>query len=172
MAMFGKTDFSKKIALIGFGITANSALVYLSDYLIYPFIIWKLGLLKGGLLNTFISFIFCFALLLFYDWSKTDWLGLETLKYLKEYAGQSKIGKMVAWFLTKSNVVAMFFLSIKFDPFITTAYMRRGSFQYNGMSKRDWKIFFSSLVISNLYWSLAAFMGVTLLEYCWKQSFK
>ena len=61
--------------------------------------------------------------------------------------------------------------SIKYDAFITTAYMRHGSHQFNGLTKRDWKIFGLSLFISNLYWTLASFMGVTLIEYAWKHFF-
>jgi len=68
--------------------------------------------------------------------------------------------------MQKSDPVIFLFLSIKFDPFITTAYLRKGRF--SGMNKRDWKIFLSSVLISNAYWTLACFMGVTLFELGWK----
>jgi hypothetical protein len=55
-------------------------------------------------------------------------------------------------------------LSVKFDPFITTIYMRRGAHQYRGMSRRDWGIFAASLAIGNLCWALAMFGGITGLE--------
>lgn len=58
--------------------------------------------------------------------------------------------------------VVFLFLSIKFDAFITTAYMRRGKF--NGMGKRGWAIFMGSLLISNVYWTLACFKGITIFE--------
>ncbi len=39
-------------------------------------------------------------------------------------------------------------LSIKFDPFIVTVYLRRGRF--GGMSRRDWQIFLLSWLIGML----------------------
>lgn len=62
----------------------------------------------------------------------------------------------------------MLFLSIKYDAFITTAYMRKGCYQYNDLIKRDWTIFGLSLVLSNLYWTFASFTGLSLIEYVWK----
>jgi len=50
--------------------------------------------------------------------------------------------------------------------FVITAYLRHGKF--NGMSKRDWAIFMGSLIISNVYWTLACYMGITLFEWGWK----
>jgi hypothetical protein len=55
---------------------------------------------------------------------------------------------------------------IKFDPFITTAYLRHGKF--SGMTKRDWTIFMSSLILGNAYWTLACYMGISLFEWGWK----
>jgi len=36
------------------------------------------------------------------------------------------------------------------------------------MGKREWAIFMGSLRISNVYWTLACFMGITLVEWAWK----
>ena len=62
----------------------------------------------------------------------------------------------------------MVFLSIKEDAFVTVIYMRHGSHQYNGMTRRDWKIFFTSLAIANIYWTVAAYMGISLVEWVWR----
>ncbi|MFZ5997595.1 MAG: hypothetical protein ACOYW7_08915 [Nitrospirota bacterium] len=67
--------------------------------------------------------------------------------------------------MKKSDPVVFLFLSIKFDAFMTTAYMRRGKF--TGMGKREWAISMGSLVISNAYWTLACYMGITLVEWGW-----
>jgi hypothetical protein len=72
--------------------------------------------------------------------------------------------------MKKSDSIIFLFLSIKFDPFITTAYLRKGTF--SGMSKRDWKIFTGSLLFGNAYWKLACYMGVTLFEWGWKVAVK
>lgn len=156
----------ERIAVLGVGLLANWLMVNGFNLLLYPYIIWKLGILNGGLAMTILSFLVCYATILFYDWSKKDWLGIETIKSIKEYEGNKSIGRFTAWIMKKSDPVIFLFLSLKFDPFITTAYMRHGKF--NGMSKRDWSIFMGSLVVSNVYWTLACFMGVTLLEWGWQ----
>ncbi|MFZ3138664.1 MAG: hypothetical protein WA126_14875 [Thermodesulfovibrionales bacterium] len=53
-------------------------------------------------------------------------------------------------------------MSVRFDPFITTTYLRKGKF--SGMTRRDWKIFIGSLLFSSAYWTLACYMGITLIE--------
>lgn len=136
------------------------------DYLLYPFVIFKLGILKGGIVMTFLSFLACIGTMKFYDWSKRDWLGIETIKDLKSYSGNRTIRRFSSWLLSKSDPVVFLFSSIWYDPFITTVYLRRGKF--NGMSRRDWKIFSGSLILGNAYWTLACFMGITLFEWAWK----
>lgn len=148
------------------GFTAANLIGYVFDYGIYPYVIFKLGILKGGLIMTLVSFTTCIIGMKFYDWSKRDWLGIEAIKEIKTYKGTRKIGRVTSWVLKKSEPVVFLFLSIKFDPFVTTAYMRHG--KYNGMGKRDWTIFTSSLLISNVYWTLACYMGITLVEWAWK----
>lgn len=44
-------------------------------------------------------------------------------------------------------------LSLHFDPFVTVVYLRDGSPGRSGLSRRDWAVFWSSVVISNLYWT-------------------
>jgi hypothetical protein len=158
----------KRLAVLAIGISVNAIVSsYLFDYLLYPFVIWKLGIIKGGLVMTGLAGIFCYLTFVFYDWSKKDWLGIETIKSLKNYDGAVKLGRMASWFMKQSDPMIMLFLSVKYDAFITTAYMRHGAHQFNGLTKRDWKIFGLNLAISNLYWTLASFMGVSLIEYVW-----
>lgn len=161
----------ERIALWATGILANKAIVYLFDYLLYPFVIWKCGIFKGGVIMAFVSFLVCWATLLFYDWSKKDWIGIETIKELKEYEGGKIMGRLFSWFIKKSDPVAILVLSIYFDPFVTTAYMRRGAHKYNGLEKRDWAIFIFSVLFGNFYWTLVAFTGVTLLEWVGRNAF-
>jgi hypothetical protein len=160
----------ERLAVMAIGISVNTFVSsYLFDFLLYPFVIWKLGIIQGGFLMTGLAGIFCYLTFVFYDWSKKDWLGIETIKSLKNYDGATKLGRITSWILKQSDPVIMLFLSIKYDAFITTAYMRHGAHQFNGLTKRDWKIFGLSLAISNLYWTFASFMGVSLIEYVWKR---
>lgn len=138
------------------------------DYFLYPFVIYRLGILKGGAVMTFLSFLACIGIMKFYDWSKRDWLGIEAIKGLREYEGSRFFGRFVSWVLRQSAPVAVVLLSINFDTFIVTAYMRKGAYQFTGMNRRDWKIFLGSLIIGNAYWTLACFMGISLAEWAWK----
>jgi hypothetical protein len=157
-----------RIAELTCGISIKSLVSYSFDYLLYPFVIYKLGILTGGTIMMFLSLLACVILIKFYDWSKRDWLGIETIKGLKEYHGDNRLGRLTAWLLQRSEPVVFLFLSIKEDPFITMIYLRHGSHQFNGMSARDWRIFLTSLVIANIYWTLAAYMGISVVEWVWK----
>ncbi|MEW6110087.1 MAG: hypothetical protein AB1632_13115 [Nitrospirota bacterium] len=63
----------------------------------------------------------------------------------------------------KSEAVVSQFFSIKFVSFVTTDYLNRGKF--NGMARRDWAIFMTSLILSNAYWNLVCYLGIPLVEW-------
>jgi hypothetical protein len=163
-----KTICRVRVAELAVGFATSYGINAAFDYLLYPFVIYKLGILKDGLVMTALACLVNILTLKFYDWSKRDWLGIEAVKGVKDYKGTSKIGQLTAWILRKSDLVVMVFLSIKEDAFVTVIYMRHGSHQYNGMSRRDWWIFLVSLAIANLYWALAAYMGISVVEWVWK----
>lgn len=161
-----KLSYGKRFAELSVGLLTNKAIDSIFNYLIYPVVIFKFGILKGGIVMTFFSFLACIGTMKFYDWSKRDWLGIETIKDLKKYTGNKMIGRFSSWLLSESDPIVFLFSTIWYDPFITTAYLRKGKF--NGMSRRDWRIFMGSLILGNAYWTLACFMGITLVEWVWK----
>lgn len=136
------------------------------DYLLYPYMIFKFGILKGGMVMTILAFILNIIMIVFYDWSKRDWLGIEAIKDLNNYNGNRMMGRLAARILRRSSPMIFLFLTLRYDAFTTTVYLRHSKF--NGMSKRDWTIFMGSLLISNVYWTLTCFMGITLVEWAWK----
>lgn len=156
-----------RISILGVGYTVEAVLYYSFDYILYPFVIWQFGILKGGVVMTFLSLLVCYSQLRFYDWSKQDWLGIEAVKTVREYNGESAFRRSLAKLLQSSRFLMFVFLSIKFDPFITTLYLREGINQFNGLSRRDWGTFLGSVLIGNVYWTLAAYFGVTVIEYIW-----
>lgn len=160
---------SARVVEVTTGITTNQILTTLFDYTLYPSVIYYFGVLTGGVIMTVLSFLVCLLILRLYDWSKRDWLGIEAIKEMKHYHGQSKALLFLSKLLNKSDLIAFLVLSINFDPFIVTVYLRKGKF--NGLSKSDWFIFISSLLISNLYWIIACFLGVTLIEWLINASF-
>ncbi|MFA6174351.1 MAG: hypothetical protein WC334_02785 [Kiritimatiellales bacterium] len=155
-----------RIAELTLGHTVNQTVNYLFDYGLYPLVIFWLGLGRGFVVMAGLSFLACWLQMRFYDWSKRDWLGIEAVKSLKNYAGESRAGHLLAWALRRSEPVACVLLSVYFDPFIVTAYFRRGSF--GGMTRRDWRIFLLSWFIGNAWWSVACFTGISAVEWVWQ----
>jgi hypothetical protein len=156
-----------RLAELSVGLTVNQILVVVFDYILYPVAIAWLGLWYGGAIMAFVSLVTCIGMLRFYDWSGRDWLGIEAAKQIREYVGHSRWRRWLAWVLHQGDLVVCVVLSIKFDPFITTAYMRHGAF--NGMSRRDWRIFWASWFIGNAYWTFVCFGGVKALRWAWNQ---
>lgn len=132
---------------------------------LYPFVIFKLGLVAGGVVMAALSFLDCLLLLRLYDWLKRDWLGIEWLKEVRGYTGTGRWRRGLAWTLNRGDGVAFVALSLRFDPFITTAYLRRGA--YGGLSARDWRIFLGSVLLSNAAWALVCFGGVEAVRRLW-----
>jgi hypothetical protein len=175
---------SKKwVATLGIGLLSKWAISWIFDFLLYPFIISIYGILLGGLIMTVLSFLICYLLVVFYDITKKDWIGIETLKKIEDFTPKkipekginrfviltiNAIGNFSALIMKKSDALLLILLSIKFDPFITVVHIRHGSHQYNGLSRRDWKIFITSVIIGNVYWTLAVYMGITIFEMLWQ----
>lgn len=152
-----------KIGIMGIGLAVNEIMDYLFDFALYPYVVIKLGMIKGGIIMSLASFLICWLLMVFYDWSKKDWLGIEMVKEAKHYKGSSKIRAWVAKIMGKSDLFAIVILSLNFDPFVTTAYMRKGAGKYNGMWRRDWQIFFFSWIVGDAYWTVLSFYGATFV---------
>lgn len=154
-----------RCAVLGIGLVAHWAMCRGFDYLLYPFVIFKMGVMAGGVVMLFLCFATCYGTLRLYDRSKHDWLGIETLKAIRERVDQGESNRLVSWILRQSTPVALLLLSVKFDAFTTTAFLRSGAHTYSGLSRRDWKIFLASLLIGNAYWTLAS---ISIVEFGWK----
>ena len=164
--MGDSSHFKRRIAELGLGHTVNQVSIWAFDYGLYPLVILALGLVWGFVVMAVLSFLVCWLTMKFYDWSQHDWLGIETIKELKHYDGPNRSARWLAWVLRKSDPVACLLLSIKFDPFIVTVYLRRGRF--GGMTQTDWKNFVLSWLIGNAYWSLVCFTGVETVAGLWR----
>jgi hypothetical protein len=156
-----KFDFKAMSIGYAFFIFAN----YLFDYILYPFVIFKTGLIYGGIIMTVLAILMCFLTLIVYDRIKRDWLGIEAIKEIEneiENKANTKIGKFISWFLRKGRWAEFIFLSLQFDAFVTTVYLRKGHRLYNGFKKSDWQVFWGSLLLSNVFWILLSFVGVEI----------
>ena len=71
---------------------------------------------------------------------------------MKQQDAKGLVARQISKALRAGDAPAFFVLSWIEDPIVTTLYLRRGAHQYDGLSRRDWVIFFSSTVVSNLMW--------------------
>lgn len=148
--------WKERIGLVFIGHGAKNVEETFFDYVVYPAVIAWLGMVYGGIAMTALSALMCWIYILAYDWSKKDWFGFELLKEARdgEEAG-TRIGRIVQKVARKSDLAAFLALSVYSDPFFTTVYMRKGAAVYNGMSRRDWLVFWGSVLFANLWWTLA-----------------
>lgn len=127
------------------------------DYLLYPIVLAWLGTLYGGIALILLAGVINIGLIRAYDWSKTDWFLIEKIKSLIEQNEQGSVEGMSRWFAwllrhTRQRPVLVFFVLCIDDPITVTLYFREGSYQFNGMNRKDWWIFLAANVVSNLYW--------------------
>ncbi len=153
----------RRAAELAAGFLTWKAADYAFDYALYPFVVWKLGPVAGGAIMALLSLAFCLLLLRLYDRLGRDWLGIEFVKNLRHYHGPSRWRRGTAWLLSRGDGAAFVVLSAKYDPFVTTAYLRRGAF--NGMTRRDWTIFLASWLIGNLLWIAVCQSGISFLQW-------
>lgn len=155
-------DWKHKISLWMTGIGSYYVFTWVYDYLIISGLLLYFGVLNGGILAMVLSTFIDLLSLKFYDWLKKDWLTLETIKGLDDKKGF--VGKLFRFVHDKGSIITVLTLSLVLNAFVVTAYMRRGAYQYNGMTKRDWTIFLTSSIAGNGYWILAIAGGVTFIR--------
>lgn len=152
----------EKIGLIAIGHTGKKVEEFLTDQLLYGAVSAYCVSVYGwyGPFATFcimapISILFCRVYLRLYDWAGVDLFGFELLKEVRD--GMEKEGRV--WRIARKvvqlgDIPAIFALSILFDPFMTTVYMRQGAAKYDGLDPRSRRIFWYSVAISNGFWSI------------------
>ena len=153
----------KKLGLWTVGHTVDFFMTWGYDLVIYPYLFLTFGTFLGWIYATIGSILLCLGTLWFYDYTKQDWLGIETIKLLRDEPGTHPIRTFFHRLMNKGDALAFIALSIHYDPFIVTVYMRRGSGNHL-MSGRDWKIFWASVVVANLWWGLVVFGAIELVR--------
>src|SRR3989338_5140257 len=153
----------QRIGILVLGLTANTVMVYGSDYIVYPYLFVKFGLLLGWSYAVLGSIVLCLGTLWFYDITKQDWLGIETIKLIRDEPATGRTRSFFQNLANRGDAVAFFFLSFKYDSFITVVYMRRGSGNHI-MSTRDWKVFWASMIVSNVWWGMVVFGAIEIFK--------
>lgn len=139
------------------------------------------GLLTFAIMTP-LSLVISYAIILLHDWTGKDWLGLEGLKALKVEGFRatfpsapefwfgwrgalyllllplSIVKFAIAWIWAKFAAWKHgdFFAYIGFsfyDPVYAALYMRKAEHAYSGFTRRDWALFFGSILIANGLWT-------------------
>ena len=146
----------------------------LFDYVLYPFVIYKAGLLKGFFIMIFLSLIYTLFFLLIYNYLEKDIFALEySKKKLSDLVDNTKgnwLKRIFRSILKKSKVIFFIFLSV-YNPFLATVFMRRGSFQNKEMTWHDWNILILSVIIGNGIWAPTIFAGISFTQLIYKLIF-
>lgn len=165
------------------------SLSWLFDNPLYIYMIAVYGPVKGGAVMTIASLVLCFAWLTYYQWKKVPWAGENVLDALREqgieYAeklkknGFKSFFRQIFFFLPAKmfifgmwlmkrygDIAAFFVLSVFEDPFYTTVYLRHGRF--DGLRKKDYLVFFSSVLVSNGYWILRNWGLIEAVRFIWR----
>ncbi len=167
----------QRIGLIAAGHTAKRIAEYLFDWLLYGFVVAWANVTYGALWGSLIAFLImaplsallCWLYIKFYDWLKLDWLGLEVLKELKNAEDTNHwFGKVFQTIVRAGDFPAFIALSLYSDPFMVTVYFREGAHNYHGLTRRDWRIFFSSVLLSNAFLTLRWTVIIALVIYLWQ----
>jgi len=139
----------------------------LFDYVLYPFVVYRAGIIAGSVVMTGLSALACLAILRYYDRTRKDWLGIETIRDLKDYSGSGRLGHALSWTLRRSDPLAFVALSLTYDPFVTTVWLRRERF--GGLTVRDRKIFWGSVLLCNAFWTVSCWLGANFILSLWRR---
>jgi hypothetical protein len=164
-----------RIGIIAMAHTLKTLEEFLLDWVLYGTVIAWASAKFGPLYGTLIAFsvmgslsaFLCYWYLRAYDWSECDWFGFEILKSVRD-DDSARLGwfaRVIRWVARKGTIPAFFILSVRTDPFMTTVYLRKKESRYRGLTGRDLKIFWASVLVSNGYWALqwAGMLGLARL---------
>ena len=166
----------ERFGLMAIGHALKQVEEFLFDWLLYGAVVahtttmfgpyW--GSLLAFAIMTPLSAVLSLIYVLFYDLTKKDWFGFEAAKSVRdEFEGRGFWKGIVRVALRFGDAPAFIALSLYCDPFMTTIYLRKGTEQYDGLSGRDWRIFFGSVVVSNGYWTLQSTVLVVSAVWVW-----
>jgi len=150
------------------GHTADQLMTKGYTYFVVGGLVNHFKLIEAMAINLVLSFLLCLATMKFYDWAKQDWLGLETLKELREEGRSGNMfSKLLSLALRKGDWAVLLVFSLFKDAFVCTVWMRKGAHQYNGMGPRDWKIFMMTLLLSTIWESLWIYVLLVAIKAIW-----
>ena len=136
----------------------------------------KFGVELGASLTFFImapiSAVICLFYLRLYDRAKKDLFSFESIKEIRDTTvALGRWKRMLRHIIQWGDIPAFIVLNCFWpngDPFMATVYLRKGAEQYNGLTRRDWNIFWASVLVGNAYWTVRwTFVVVLVSQFLW-----
>ena len=155
----------RRLVEVGLGHALYATFNFFCDHILYVFVVYRLGLLRGGAVMTAFSLVQCAITLIIYERLHIDWVGAGSIARLDTLPRPSWWQRAILWATRRGRFVIFLALCIFQDPFITTAYFRGGRF--NGLTASDWRLFIGSVLVSNLYWTLRSGAVAAVLAGAW-----
>ncbi len=144
----------QRLAQIGTGHTLYATFNWIFDNILYVYVVYTLGMLRGGALMMAASFVQCAITLVVYQRMRIDWVGTGLLAEIRARRSRTRVENALVWASNRHPGVIFTLLCVFQDPFITAAYFKQGSFER--LSRHDWAIFVAAVIVSNVYWIFVA----------------
>jgi hypothetical protein len=150
---------------------ANWAFDWVFNYILYPYVLIKLGLITGTAIMMVLSFFICWGFVRLYDWVSMNWvrdaLGFETIKEavndLSEWLERRQtVGRIARESKPAFKSVSFLYFTLIHDPMVCLILMRPR--HTHMMGKDEWKIFLGSVFLSNVTWGLMVWVGVETIQ--------
>lgn len=163
------------------------------DNPIYAAAIFYFGPIKAFAWMTLAAAILNSCYLLIYQKTGVDWLGIGAIKKAAIATEEQELiakiwnrefgwgwlrwpyrafmavplvgAKLILWGINRGRVSTFVMLSLFQDSFVATAYFRHG--KIGRLDRKDWQVFFASLIISNAYWTLRWGVIVEIVRAVW-----
>ncbi len=156
----------RRIAQVGAGHGLYATFNWGFDNVLYVYVVYTFGILKGGVCMLLLSCLQCAATLLVYQRMGIDWVGAGLLAELRRKERRSRLQNLIVRASARSEALIFVLLCVFQDPFITTAYFKQG--QFGALTVRDWRIFFGSVFVANLYWIFVAALIGQAVAVAWR----
>lgn len=156
-------SIAHKLGTIGTGHFLNFMINNWFDYLLYIPVIAYFGPIWGCGIMIMLSVVLNLILIKVYDKTGKDWLGFEALKEGKEKFSFS-LPIWVRKLISIGDTGAFIGLAL-YDPFLATIYLRKRENAHKGLTNRDWRIFVSATLLSNVGWTGLVYGGLSSIQW-------
>lgn len=151
-----------KLLVNGTSIGSYLLLDYFFDFVLYYAAIRFFGPVLGGGTVALVGMLIDLSVLRAYDAYGRDVFGLEDLKAIREYNGDSAWRRSLAHIVRRGNLLAVAVIAFYSNPCLATIYMRPQHEKRRTMNMRDWSVFLLSACIE-VVWIVFVY-GFVLIE--------